>query len=344
MLKKVGIFLSFILFICGINIIGKWNANRQLYIEGNTLEEISADKLWDVNYVSFYIEDYANKEVYTDKDTEYEIYTVLAEHDTTNNVNWYIQVMIKEQETKDKLKNSKQEKVYIQGQVLCDVYDGCKISKEWENGVPAGMDMDSDKLVANLVVMEQEIPDIGYDWVRGIVIVIVAIILYRAIGGIEACVPTVVIGPSKFTEYNYKYAMQTNNMENELINEKENLKRLQKEQVENNKVCNIMIIMIIVGVILFLGDITMLSGSILYVVGIMLKIFAGIMIYVGIGGLWPKFINSSHKLAIYIAKKRGKRSIYVAIEECKKNIEVIERILEDRNREEINRIVEGENV
>ena len=105
-----------------------------------------------------------------------------------------------------------------------------------------------------------------------------------------------------------------------------------------------MIIMIIVGVILFLGDITILRGSIFYVIGIILKIFAGIMIYVGIGGIWPKFINSSHKLAIYIAKKRGKRSIYVAIEECKKNIELIERIIEERNQEEINRIIEEKDI
>ena len=44
------------------------------------------------------------------------------------------------------------------------------------------------------------------------------------------------------------------------------------------------------------------------------------------------------ELAVKIAKKKGKRSLYLEIEECKKNIEELERIMEKQNIEEIENI------
>ena len=61
------------------------------------------------------------------------------------------------------------------------------------------------------------------------------------------------------------------------------------------------------------------------------KILGLILVLISIGGVWSRFINSSHKLAVYIAHKFDKRSIHLEIETCKKNIEKLERIMEEKN-------------
>ena len=58
------------------------------------------------------------------------------------------------------------------------------------------------------------------------------------------------------------------------------------------------------------------------------------------GGVWSKFINSSHKLAVYMAVKKRKRSIHVEIVKCKKNILLLEQIIEEMNIGEINNEIE----
>lgn len=115
MLKKIGIFTVFIVLIYGIQLIYEWNSHQQFYKEGNTLQEIELNDLSVGEYVSFYIDDYINKETYVDVNIEYEIYTILIERKTSEHEDLYIQIMVKDQETKQKLKNKGQGKVYFQG-------------------------------------------------------------------------------------------------------------------------------------------------------------------------------------------------------------------------------------
>lgn len=321
MLKKIEIFTVFIVLICGIQLIYMWNSRQHLYKEGNTLEEIGRDDLSVGEYVSFYIDDYINKETHVYLDVEYEIYTILIERKTSESEDIYIQVMVKDQETKQKLENKGQNKVYFQGEVIsAPAFSGFEFNKDLFKNTDEVDYFGVGKLILNEAIIQTEVPDEDYNLYVGIALVILALIGYRMFGGIESCVPDVEIKPNKFTEYSFEHAIQTYNIRNDYLCEKDNLKNLQAEQNENKKVCNIMIVVFIVGLIIYF------SAPVFYV-----KIFGFIPMYIGIGGIWSRFINSSHKLAVYIAKRRGKRSIYLEIEECKKNIELLEKIMDKKN-------------
>lgn len=329
-------------FIYGINLICVWTYNLQYYEEGNTLEEISLEEIADDHYVSFYIDDYANKETYVEEDIEYEIYTILVEWDIYTGINSYIQVMVKNQETKNKLNNLHQGKVYFEGVVIDAPNNGFEFGKEWEKGVPDGMNISRDKLVANMAIVETEIPSKGYGIYIGIALVIVSIIIYRKYGGIQGCVPDIDIKPNKYDEYNSEYNTQTYNIRNEWLCENDNLSKLKLEQIESKKADNIMTVIFCVGLLLLCsGNIMEFLNSIveemlefrviLMMILTVSKILGAILVLISIGGVWSRFINSSHKLAVYIAHKFDKRSIHLEIETCKKNIEKLERIMEEKN-------------
>lgn len=351
MTRFVGIFIAFVMLIYGLSFINDWYYEHTYqYKEGDTLEDIAMDIDSDVitvgAYVSFYIEDYVDKTICVDDGIEYEIYTMLVEIDESDNTYSYIQVKVKEEDTKQKLNNLKEDKVYFQGEVI-EVGSGDYTYDEALNtGIPEGMDIDREKIISNYVIVESEIPDEGYGWILGIVIIILAVALYYMCGGIKAIGPTVEIKADKFLEYDNIYCTDIHNINNELLCEKDNLKRLKSEQIESKKTDNIMTIMFCIGVLLLCcGNVIEFLHSIvlgileyrviLMVIYTVLKILGIILILISIGGVWSRFINSSHKLAVYIAVKRRKRSIYVEIEKCKKNIEYLEKIIDEKNREEI---------
>lgn len=351
MTRAVSILIAFVMLIYGISLINSWcyKHNHQ-YIEGNTLHDIAFEDVMFGKYVSFYIENYANKAKYVEGGIEYEVYTILAEIDENNATYSYIQVMVKEEDTKQKLNNVKEEKVYFQGEVI-EIGSGDYLYDEpWITSILEGLDTDGYELIGNYVIKETEIPDEGYGWIVGIVFIILSVVLYYISGGIKAIVPSVEIKSDKFIEYDNEYCMNIHNINNELLCEKDNLKRLKSEQIENKKVDNIMTVIFSIGLLLFcFGNISdflksIMIGSlefraILMLLVIILKIIGVILMLISIGGVWSRFKNSSHKLAVYIAVKRGKRSVYVEIEKCKKNIEYLEKIIDEKNKKEIEEMV-----
>ena len=346
MTRVVGIFTAFVMLIYGISIIIGHYEHKPKYIEGDTLQDIALEDVLFGKYVSFYIENYADKAIYVDGGIEYEIYTILAEIDESNHTYSYIQVMVKEEDTKQKLNHLKEEKVYFQGEVIEIGYGDYLYDEAWITNFLDVMETNRDILICDYVIKETEIPDEGYGWIGGIVLIIIAIVIYYISGGIKTLWPTVEIKSDKFIEYDNVYCMNVHNINNELLCEKDNLKRLKYQQSESKKTDNIMTVIFSIGLILFcFGNITdflksiMMESSefrvILMVLVIILKIIGVILMLISIGGVWSRFINSSHKLAVYIAVKRRKRSIYVEIEKCKKNIEYLEKIIDEKNKEEL---------
>ena len=333
------------IFLYGVTLIIDWKENLPNCKEGDSLEEIQDFYVGD--YVSFYIDEYFYKEIYVEDNVEYEIFTILEECDTQSNVNSYIQIMVKNQDTKQKLNNIGAGRVYFQGVVLDDTNGDFKFGKEWGTFVPEGMDEYQNTLCSNWVIMETEIPSKGYGIYVGIALMIVSVILYQLFGGIKACVPDVTIEDDKYIEYENKFSQKIYNIHNDLECEKDNLKRLIMEQIENKKTDNIMTTIFIIGLILlcwgsvsgFLHSIvegSIVERSILMVMLIVLKLVGIVLVFISAGGVWSRFINSSHKLAVYIAVKKRKRSIYVEIVKCKKNILLLERIIDEMNLEEMN--------
>ena len=354
MTRVVGVFTAFVMLIYGLSVINEWYYEHKIQnkeVEAETLEELGMDGLLEGKYVSFYIENYADKAIYVEGDIEYEIYTILAERDESNHTYSYIQVMVKEEDTKQKLNHLKEEKVYFQGEVIEIGYGDYLYDEAWVTNLLDVMKTDRDVLICDYVIKETEIPDEGYYWIVGLMLIILSVVLYYISGGIKAIVPSVEIKSDKFIEYDNVYCMNVHNISNELLCEKDNLKILKSKQIENKKVDNIMTVMFCIGLLLlccgnvmeFLRSIVLLNvaiRSVLMVILVVLKIIGVILVLISVGGVWSRFINSSHKLAVYIAVKRRKKSIYVEIERCKKNIEYLERIIEEENIQEINNVFE----
>lgn len=332
-LKKIGLFMAFAMMIYGIQIICVWHSMRQdSHKEGNTLEEIGLEDFCVGEYASFYIDDYIDKEVYVDGSIEYEIYTILIEHIDNEQKNRYIQVIVTEQDTKEKLKNLSQGKVYFQGQMISAPYGGFAFNKDLFIGTDEIDYFDNDKLILTSAIMQTELPEEKNNRLyKGIVFLLLSIVIYRIIGGVKGCVPNVDIKSNKYDEYNFEYFTQTHNIRNEWMCENDNLKNLLTEQIAERKSSNVMIVIFVLGFLLLVGDASYFRGTILGVVALVLKVVGCVFMYIGIGGVWSRFINSSHKLAIYIAYKRRKRSIYIEIETCKKNMKELERIMEEKN-------------
>ncbi len=315
-LKRIGIFIAFIMLIRGIYLIYTWNdIHQEIYKKGDTLKEILQEDLSVGYYVSFYIDEYVKNQIlvqtgnedsgdlmsYTEGNIEYEAYIVLIEPETSDHEAWYMWIMVKDQEIKQKLKDPKQDKVYFQGELISTP------PKFREN----------DKYILDMTIKQTELPDKDNNLYSGIASVILALISYCMIGGIKACVPDVAIYSKKYTGYSFEYGVPSYNIRNEWLCEKDNLKKLQAEQIQNKIAGNALTVVFIVGLMIYF-----------WAPAFVVKIFAFILMYIGMGGVWSRFINSSHKLAVYIAHKRGKRSIYLEIEECKKNIEELERIMD----------------
>ena len=330
MSRKIGIFISLIILILGIVLVGRWGYRQvEVYREGDTLEDISLGNLKVGTYVSFYVyeaslpvgDEYSwGTKTYVSGGVEYEIYTMVVQQSQNKKKKIYVQVMVGDQETKEKLKKLEQGKVHFQGVVIDTPI---RLNADYENEYEGTEDENGIKhnfLATNVTIKQTTLPDERGDLVKALLLVIVGVICYRMLGGIKACVPVVVIEPKNYAEYKFEYSAQTHNIGNELMLEKDNLKKLQNEQVQNRLVSNILIVIFVIGIIV------LIKIPVLY-----LKIFGLIPMFLGFGGFWSKFINSSRRLPVYIAYKSGKRSIYLEIEKSKKNIEELERIIDKKN-------------
>jgi hypothetical protein len=111
------------------------------------------------------------------------------------------------------------------------------------------------------------------------------------------------------------------NKEDELINKEAILRQLTRRQkrIKNKKLSSI--VMLVVGV---LGIIVWRP---LFIFGIILLAF-------GAKGFWDWFINSSNIRGIKLARKLGVDSLYLMIEQCKRDIKELEELIYNEERDE----------
>lgn len=343
MSRKIGIFISLIILILGIVIVGRWGYRQlKVYREGDTLADISLKNLKEGTYVSFDVneallpvgEEYSwGTRTYISDGTEYEIYTMVVQVSKNQKKRIYIQVMVSDQETKDKLKKLEQGKVHFQG-VVIDTPMG--LNEYYENDYEGITDENGVKhnfLVTDMTIKQTTLPDERGDLVKGVLMVIAAFICYHMLGGIKACIPAVVIEANSYAEYKFEYSLILHNVNNELELEKDTLKKLQEEQAQNKVVSNILI------AIFFIGLIILIRVPVFFI-----RIFGLVPMFIGMGGFWSRYSNSSSRLPVYLAHKRGKRSIYLEIEKCKKNIVELEGIIEKKNKENFEEIMDKKNL
>lgn len=327
-LKRIVIFISFIMLIDGIYVAINWlDKHGDLYINEDTFHEVLQNDLSIGCYVSFYIDGDAKEEIasqidsdipgdikkYWDGNVEYEAYSILVEPKKDDNNALYMWIMVKDEDTRKKLKDPNVDKVYFQGDVI---------------GTPSKF-YESNWDIADMAFQQAEDVEDRSNLYRGIISIIIALIVYFVVGGVKACVPDVAISSKKYNEYSCEYGADAYNIENELLFEKDNLNKLQVEQAQNKIAGNALIVVFIVGLAIYLWIPVLLELTVLVTI---FRIISLVLMFIGTGGIWSRFINSSHKLAVYTAYKREKRSIYLEIEKCKMNIEELERIMDTKNK------------
>lgn len=343
MSRKIGIFISIIILILGIVLVGRWGYRQlKVYREGDTLADISLKNLKEGTYVSFNVYEASlpvgdvyswGTRTYVSNGIEYEIYTMVVQQTENREKKIYIQVMVSDQETKEKLKKLEQGKVHFQGVVIdtpMGLIEYCENEYESvtdENGVQHNF------LVINMTIKQTTLPDERGDLIKGLLLVIVALVCYRMLGGIKVCIPAVVIEPKSYAEYKFEFSSQLHNINNELELEKDTLKKLQAEQAQNKVVSNILIAIFVIGLTILIR-----------VPVFFIRIFGLVPMFIGIGGFWSRYSNSARRLPVYLAHKRGKRSIYLEIEKCKENIKELERIIEKKNIKELGEIMDKKNL
>jgi len=315
MFKKSPIIIIILILICGIYLVDEGSYEYARRKEGATLKDIPIDDLYFGNYVSFYIDDYVKKEipsdtgieysgvsqVYSEGNNTYDIYTVLGDE------NYYFQVMVKDAETLNKLKNMDGEPVYFEGYVVDEPF---KMNKEWYIGLEEGIYPYFDNIISNAIIQQTDIPPVGYSMYVGIFLVILAVVGYFWIGGIKSCIPKENLNIDEYDRNYFSY-----NVRNEYEMQKETLIRLLDEQSQIKKTPIIWVIFLGIAIATFVN------------MPFVFKMLGLIPLIISLSGLWVCFINSGNAIAVYIAQNKDKRSVYLDIIECKRNIAKLEKAI-----------------
>lgn len=315
MSKKCQLILVLLILICGIYLIHEGYYEHECRKKGETLKDIPLDDLGFGNYVSFYIDDYVKKEVLSPAGVEYsgvsQIYTegndVYSIYTVPGAENYFLQVMVKETGTLNKLENMDDEPVYFEGYVVNEPF---KINKEWYKGLKEEIYPYFDNIISDIIIQETDIPPVGYSIYVGIFCVNLAVIGYFWIGGIKSCIPKIdlTIGATDKNYFSY-------NVENEYELEKKHLIRLLNEQSQIKKTYIIWVFFLGIAIFIFVN------------MPFVFKMLGLIPLITSFIGLWTCFINSGNIIAVYFAKNNDKRSVYLEIIECKRNIAKLEKAI-----------------
>ena len=245
-------------------------------------------------------------------DGEGDIYTIPVKEEK------YIQLMAREENTKKKLENMLEnysEKVYFEG-----IIENKKITVNgaWYGAVDERVYPGINDIISSYYIREIDKEDYWNNIRTGAILVLFAVLLFIDGGGFESLIDETVMQPKL---NNYKTFEFVNNKDDELINRENMLRYLTRRQKRIKKKKTGSIIMLILGIV----SIVLLPK--LFLVGITLLLFGG-------KGCLEWFINSSNIYGIKLARKIGYDSLYLMIEQCKRDIKELEELVYNEQREQ----------
>ncbi|MBQ2804166.1 MAG: hypothetical protein IJF07_09745 [Lachnospiraceae bacterium] len=247
-------------------------------------------------------------QTYLSMGREYDVYTIGLCDDS------YIQIMVESRTIKKQLETltTKNDiKTYFEGELIEAPF--CINHKWFENVNPKDYPH-IDTIIEKYVIQEVNIDDQMNVLYAGISLIFCSIILYVAIGGIKDYVVEEVLSkPHRSTSYHLNY-----NLQNDLLAEKERLKRFEKRQAALRRDSFFQLIPLILGLLIIIIP-YWLEFKLL---GILLVLYA-------LQGLFVCFINSDHILAVPLAKFFKIKSIYLKKMECENKILELQELLDD---------------
>lgn len=290
-----------------------------------SLEKLKESDIKDGVYVSGYIEKYVvrteminDKEVKTavsqtliDYKCESDIYTLPFETDK------YIQLMVRSKEAKKNLNNMLEQsggKVYFEGII---VKRNIGVNEAWFGAVSKEEYPGINDIISEYYIREVDKNEFWNDIRWGAICVVIAVLLFVDSGGFDSLIEKDEIKSE--IERNNSLS-EIANKEDELINKESVLRQLTRKQkrIKKKKPSSI--------VMMALGILCIVIMPKIFFIGIILLIFGG-------KGFFEWYINSSNINAIKLAKKIGVDSLYVMIEQCKRDIKELEELVYNEERD-----------
>lgn len=293
-----------------------------------SFEDLKESDIKDGTYVSGYIDKYVVRtEMINDKPVKSAISQTVIDFQCDSDMytipfqdNKYIQLMARSKKAKNNLANmldEPSEKAYFEGII---VKRSIGINEAWYGAVDKRTYPGINNIISDYYIREV---DKGAFWngIRiGAILVLLAILMFVDGGGFEGLIEETEIKPDIKNVNNLKYL---DNKDDELINRESVLRQLTRRQKRIKKKKPSSIVMLVLGVI------SIVVSSKLVIISVTLILFGG-------KGFFEWFINSSNLHGIKLAKKIGYDSLYLMIEQCKRDIKELEELVYNEERDQGN--------
>ncbi|MBQ2981463.1 MAG: hypothetical protein IJD58_04975 [Lachnospiraceae bacterium] len=243
---------------------------------------------------------------------ESDIYTIPVKEEK------YIQLMARNDNTKKELENMLEDtsdKAYFEGIIE---KKNIEVNEAWYGAVDERVYPGINNIISGYYIREIDKEDYWNNIRTGAILVLLAVLLFIDGGGFESLIDETVVQPKLST---YKTFEFVNDKDDELVNRENILRHLKRRQKRIKKKKTGSIIMLILGIV----SIILLPKLIL--VGITLLLFGG-------KGCLEWFINSSNIYGIKLARKIGYDSLYLMIEQCKRDIKELEELVYNEQKDQ----------
>lgn len=309
--------LTLIIFLLGLYCLYRGIDSDYKYKHAIPLETLREQSCEEGAYVVGYIDSYLGMKVYGSNRFSGVSQTFLSLAESWDfytipvSENSYIEIMLSDKATKsalDDFTEGKGEGVYFEGEIIKPVI-GANLN--WYADLD---DFDMDTLIQSFVIREAALEkkkDIAY---LGIILLMIALLLFIAAGGINSLVIKELIEdiPDRTA---YEFA-RSYNKQNDLIAETNRLETLKNRLASFRKSC------------LFGCPILGIGVYILHQAYLLEAKFIGLLLILwAVRNIWHYFINSANTLSIFLAEKCSLNTLALQIQKCEKNINILKELL-----------------
>ena len=318
--------VMFVILLIGVIFVVKGLIAASAYDNAVSVDALKESGIEEGVYVRGYIEDYVKSEIMINDepvrdgvsmvlvgiDGDEEIYTVPMKDGK------YIQFMVRMDSTKKSLEDMlyrTDEKTYFEGVIQKANFD---VNEEWYGSVDSNTYPGINNIISKYYVKEIDEKTHWNSTKFGGILLFVVVLIFIDAGGFSGLIEKTDIKEDKKRVSDLQNIY---NKDDELIIRESMLRQLMRRQKRIKKKKTSSVVMMVLGI----------AGVIIWrpliILGIILFVF-------GAKGFWEWFINSSNIHGIKLAKKWKIDSLYLMIEQCKREMRELEELIYNEERDE----------
>lgn len=307
-----------IIFILGLALLFKGFHAAYKHSHALNLETLNEHALKEGDYVIGDIDTYIGQIIYGSNQFSgvsqtyltyakaYNFYTIPTEKDSYVCIVVYSDALMNQLEA---FENGHGEEIHFEGVV---VNPPTELNYNWYDYVDG---FDTEDLVDSYVIKEANFGRNKFIIYWGILLLVIAALLFFGAGGIKNFV-MIDVGQPDYSRSAYSIYAKSYNIDNELLAAKKQLETLE-QSLRSLKRSAVMCF-----ILLLLGVYIAFSAYLLEV-----KLLGIVLILISIKSIWKYFINSSNTLAIFLANKFSIKSLSLQIDERKEEIKRMEDLI-----------------